>query len=160
MLVRLEPEGVESLKQFLKNFNYKRSKDNTAMIFPDGEIVHVDDHSDVIFEIEDWWKNNQQWQSDFAPEIELIRIGVHEDFITGGGCILYASAERPFSSTVTKAIEDEILARPYITDISVEFVDVKTEKRVHKLAAKRFEDKFIGLLKNYKPEIHLDDFMI
>ena len=94
MLVRLEDDGVDALKQFLKDFGHKRDKDNTAWIFPDGEAIHVDDHGESILQINAWWGKNKRWQSDSAPEIEIVRIGIHEHFLTGKGCILYALAEK------------------------------------------------------------------
>ena len=55
MLVRLEDEGVDALKQFLKNFGHKRDRDKTAIIFPDGEVIHVDDHGESVLQINAWW---------------------------------------------------------------------------------------------------------
>ena len=141
MLVKLEDDGVDALKQFLKDFGHKRDKNNTATIFPDGEVIHVDDHGEAILQINAWWGKNKRWQSDSAPEIEIVRIGIHADFKTGDGCILYALAEKPFSTPVSHAIEDEISIRPYLTDVVVEFMGGD-----YLLAEKRFQDKFNRLL--------------
>ena len=140
MLVRLEDEGVDALKQFLKDFGHKRDRDNTAIIFPDGEVIHVDDHGESVLQINAWWGKNRRWQSDSAPERELIRIGIHEDFATGNGCILYALAKKPFSTQVASAIEGEISVRPYLTEVCVEF------EGDYSLAEKRFQDRFDRLL--------------
>ena len=146
VLLRLEPEGVEALKQFIKDFEHKRSKNNTSCVFPDGEVIHVDDHGVAILKINDWRSKNKQWSGKNAPEIEIIRLGVHENFQTGHGCILYVEADKPFSSQVLASIENEISIRPYLTDVSVEFFDKKTHTAKYELAAKRFNDRFERLL--------------
>ena len=85
---------------------------------------------------------NKRWQSDSAPEIEIVRIGIHEHFLTGKGCILYVLAEKPFLTQVAHAIEDEISIRPYLTEVNVEFMGGD-----YPLAEKRFQDKFDRLLR-------------
>ena len=142
MLVRLEDDGVDALKRFLKDFGHKRDSGNTATIFPDGEVIHVDDHGEAVLQINAWWGKNKRWQSDSAPEIEIVRIGIHENFLTGKGCILYALAEKPFSTQVAHAIEDEISIRPYLTEVEVEFMGGD-----YPLAEKRFQDRFDRLLR-------------
>ena len=146
VLLRLEQEGVQALKQFVKDFEHKRSKNNTAWVFPDGEVIHVQDHGVAILKINDWRRDNKQWSGKTAPEIEIVRLGVHENFQTGNGCILYAEADKPFSSNVLSSIENEISIRPYLTDVSVEFFDEKTHTAKHEFAAKRFSDRFSRLL--------------
>lgn len=99
VLLRLEQEGVQALKQFVKDFEHKRSKNNTAWVFPDGEVIHVQDHGVAILKINDWRRDNKQWSGKTAPEIEIVRLGVHENFQTGNGVFCMRKQTNHFHQT-------------------------------------------------------------